>query len=163
MNLSRRDLGFLFPVLVVARAAGANENEPLPGRVYHDRALPWADDPQNAQKKGREFFRGVEHSGFALEMHETMLQPGTATHAPHKHQQEEIIIIAAGSAETLIEGKTELAEAGSVVYMGSNQMHSIRNAGTTPCRYYVIELRGRAPGGPPIVGATAELVKQARA
>jgi mannose-6-phosphate isomerase-like protein (cupin superfamily) len=35
-----------------------------------------------------------------------------------------------------------MVEAGSVIYFGSNQMHSIRNAGSAPCRYYVVELRG---------------------
>jgi oxalate decarboxylase/phosphoglucose isomerase-like protein (cupin superfamily) len=42
-----------------------------------------------------------------------------------------------------MEGKTEIAEAGSVVYFSSNRMHSSRNVGSEPCRYYLIELRGK--------------------
>jgi quercetin dioxygenase-like cupin family protein len=82
------------------------------------------------------------HLGFKLEMHETVLGRGTRTHAPHKHEHEEIVIVVEGTVETYLDGKTELAEAGSVVYFASNQMHSARNAATAPCRYYVIELRG---------------------
>ncbi len=48
-----------------------------------------------------------------------------------------------GTAEAWIEGKTDVAETGSVIYFASNQMHSVRNVGATPCRYYVIELRGK--------------------
>ena len=95
------------------------------------------------KKKGRQFFHGAEHSGFRLEAHETILGPGTETHAPHKHEHEEIVILVEGTLETYVDGKTEKAEPGSVVYLGSNQMHSVRNAGTIPARYYVIELRGR--------------------
>jgi len=33
--------------------------------------------------------------------------------------------------------------AGRAWLIGSNQMHSVRNAGATPARYYVVELRGK--------------------
>ena len=47
-----------------------------------------------------------------------------------------------GKVESFLDGVTEVAEPGSVFYYGSNQMHSARNAGTAPCRYLVLELRG---------------------
>lgn len=71
-----------------------------------------------------------------------MLGPGAQTHAPHKHEHEEIVTLVEGTLETFIESKTELTETGSVIYFASNQIHSVRNAGTTPARYYVLELRG---------------------
>ncbi len=75
-------------------------------------------------------------------MHETILGPGTTTHAPHKHPNEEIIILAEGTLEAYFDERTEEVETGSVIWLASNQMHSVRNIGTTPCRYFVIELRG---------------------
>ena len=134
MLLSRRDLGLLLPAL-----AAAQQKEPLPSHVFHNADISYTGD---ATKKGREFFHGATHSGFSLEMHETVLGPGVQTHAPHKHVHEEIIVVVEGTAEIWIEGKTERAEPGSVIYYGSNQMHSLRNAGLVPCRYYVVELRG---------------------
>lgn len=55
---------------------------------------------------------------------------------------EEIIVVVEGTVETFNEGRTEVVDASSVIFFGSNQMHSARNVGTVPCRYYVIELRG---------------------
>ena len=52
------------------------------------------------------------------------------------------MIVMEGTMETFLDGKTEIAEAGSVLYNGSNQMHTCSNPGKVPCRYYVIELRG---------------------
>lgn len=138
MTLSRRDLSLLFPMLAAA-GASAQGKEPLPSKVYHNRDIPYTGDDN---KKAREFFHGVSHSGFSLEAHETILGPGIQTHAPHKHEHEELVIVFEGTVETFIEGKTELAETGSLIYFGSSRMHSVRNAGGTPCRYYVVELRG---------------------
>lgn len=138
MNLSRRELAALLPALAAAQQAPARI---LPSKVYHHNQIPYAGDPT---KKGRRFFYGANSSGFNLEMHETILGPRTQTHAPHKHVHEEIVIVIEGTVESWLEGKTEIAEAGSVIYFASNQMHSARNAGTTPCRYYVLELRGDA-------------------
>jgi quercetin dioxygenase-like cupin family protein len=137
MKLSRRELAALVPVLAVAQQAPSRAL--LPSKVYHSNRIPYEGDQK---KKGRRFFYGSNRSGFNMEMHETILGPGIETHAPHKHVHEEIVIVLEGTMEAFIEGNTEIAEAGSVVYFASNQLHSSRNAGATPCRYYVLELRG---------------------
>jgi len=113
----------------------------LDTKLYHSKQIPYTGDDK---KKGRRFFDGKTHTGYHIEMHETILGPGVQTHAPHKHEHEEIVIVMEGTMEMYNEGKTDLAEAGSVCYFGSNQMHSSTNAGTTPLRYYVLELRAGA-------------------
>jgi quercetin dioxygenase-like cupin family protein len=139
MTFSRRDLAALLPVLAAA-AKAQPVNRPMPSKVLHSSQVPYAGD---ARKKGRQFFRGSNHAGFDVEMHETVLGPGIETHPPHKHEHEEIVIVLEGSVESYLDGKTEVAEAGSVIVNGSNQMHTVKNAGASPCRYYVIELRGK--------------------
>ena len=144
MNVSRRELGVLFPALaasVVGKSAWAQTpvRTKLETRMYHHAQIRYEG---NDQKKGRQFFTGETHGGFNLEVHETILGKAVETHAPHKHVHEEIIVVVEGTVETFVEGKTETVEAGSVIYFGSNQMHSARNVGTGPSRYYVIELRG---------------------
>jgi quercetin dioxygenase-like cupin family protein len=147
-TFSRRDLNLLVPALA-AVAARAQEPKPtqepkpaaLDTKLYHDKQIPYTGDDK---KKGRRFFDGVTHTGYHIEMHETILGPGAETHPPHKHEHEEIVIVMEGTMEMYNEGKTEVAETGSVCYFGSNQMHSSRNAGTAPCRYYVLELRASA-------------------
>jgi quercetin dioxygenase-like cupin family protein len=143
MKVSRRDLGMLLPVLAagatVRPAAAQTPAVKLNTKNYHHGQVAYVGDDR---KKGRRFFMGETHGGFNLETHETILGTGVETHAPHKHLHEEIIVVVEGTVETWVEGKTETVEAGSVIFYGSNQMHSARNAGSVPCRYYVIELRG---------------------
>ena len=140
-TFSRRDLRLLLPALaaVAARAQDTPAAAALDTKVYHSKEIPYTGDDK---KKGRRFFDGATHTGYHIEMHETILGPGTQTHAPHKHEHEEIVIVMEGTMEMSNEGKTEVAETGSVVYFGSNQMHNARNAGTVPSRYYIVELRG---------------------
>jgi quercetin dioxygenase-like cupin family protein len=139
MQLSRRDLALLFPALAAAQPA-PQDSPTIPAKVFHSSQIQYSGDDR---KKARQFFRGANHTGFVVEAHETVLGPGMETHAPHKHEHEEIVIVMEGSVESYLEGKREVAEAGSVIYNGSNQMHTVKNAGATPCRYLVLELRGK--------------------
>lgn len=142
MAVSRREMVMMLSAAGAVGAAGARagQSRTLPARIYHAAQIPYVGDEK---KKGRSFFRGPEHSGFNLEAHETILGPSTETHPPHTHEHEEIIIVMEGTVEVSMSGVTEKAEAGSVIYYESNRPHSLRNVGTTPCRYYVIELRGK--------------------
>jgi mannose-6-phosphate isomerase-like protein (cupin superfamily) len=134
----------LLPALAASSAAGQQkQSSTLPSRVYHDKQIPYEG---NEKKKGRRFFFGSNRSGFNLEMHETILGVGTETHPPHQHVHEEVLVVVEGTVDVLCDGKTEQAEAGSVVYFASNQLHGARNAGKVPCRYYVMELRGDNAG-----------------
>ena len=136
--MTRRDLSFLLPALAAVRASAQDDGTELPSKLYHDKQIAFTGDEQ---KKGRRFFYGTTHTGYRIEMHETVLGAGTQTHAPHKHEHEEIVIVTQGTVEMYEEGKTEVAETGSVIYFGSNRMHSVKNVGSTPCSYYVLELR----------------------
>ena len=144
MKMSRRDLSALIPLLaaaVPAKARAQMKRLPvLPAKVYRSEDIP---DKGNKKKSGGRIFYGSTKSGFNLEMHATSLAPGTETHAPHKHEHEEIIVMLKGTLQPNVEGKLQPpADAGSVIYFGSNLLHNARNVGSTRCRYYVIELRG---------------------
>jgi uncharacterized cupin superfamily protein len=73
-----------------------------------------------------------------LEMHVTTLSPGQASHAPHRHVNEELIILREGDCETLSNGNWVKVGPGSVVFNASNSLHGFRNVGTTPATYHVI-------------------------
>jgi quercetin dioxygenase-like cupin family protein len=140
MDVSRRELSFLAPLLAVA-AGGQERQKPvsLDTHVYHP---DQSTDLNGKDKKGGRIFFGTDHSGYQLEMHETVLGPGVYSHPPHKHVHEEIITMLEGTVEINVEGKTQVADKGSIIYYGSNQMHNLRNVGQGPARYYVLELRG---------------------
>jgi quercetin dioxygenase-like cupin family protein len=139
----------MLPALAAAQAAQADQGAPapqgpqttpLPARVYHSGEIPYKGDEK---KKARRFFYGPEHSGYNLEMHETVLGPGVETHPPHTHEHQEIIVLVEGTVQVSMDGRTDTVEAGSVIFYEPDRPHNLRNIGTTPCRYYVVELRGR--------------------
>lgn len=136
MDFSRRHLAALLPALA---AAQTGQRPKLASKVYHSSRIPYKGDEK---RKGRQFFLGAERTGYSLELHETILGPGEDNGAPHKQPDEVVMIIVEGAVEALVGEVKETAEAGSVIFVGSKQMHGLRNPGKTPCRYYVIELRG---------------------
>ncbi|MEO6569809.1 MAG: cupin domain-containing protein [Opitutaceae bacterium] len=86
----------------------------------------------------RGVFEGSTVTFENLELHVTTLNPGQTPHAAHRHPDEEIIIIKEGALEVSINGKTERANAGSVLLYASNDLHGMRNASDKPTTYYVI-------------------------
>jgi quercetin dioxygenase-like cupin family protein len=89
-----------------------------------------------------------------LEIHVTTLDPGQMPHPPHRHPNEELIIIDKGTVETLSNGEWKRVGPGSIIFNGSNQVHGLRNVGTTPALYHVINFKTAAtpPGETVIVG-----------
>jgi quercetin dioxygenase-like cupin family protein len=79
-----------------------------------------------------------------LEIHITTLNPGETSHPPHKHPDEELLIVKEGTVESLVNGEHRRVGPGSVIFQASNQMHGIRNAGEGPATYHVI--RWNSPG-----------------
>jgi quercetin dioxygenase-like cupin family protein len=86
----------------------------------------------------RQFFRTPTATLDELECHVTTLNPGLQSHPPHKHVNEELVIIREGTVEVLSEGAWKRVGPGSVVFNASNQMHALRNVGSTPAVYHVI-------------------------
>lgn len=87
----------------------------------------------------RKFFQAPTATLDELECHVTTLNPGQSPHAPHKHPDEELIIIKEGTVEALVNGQTRRVGPGSVILQASNQMHGIRNVGETPATYHVVK------------------------
>jgi len=85
----------------------------------------------------RTIFRSPTATLDELECHITTLNPGEASHPPHKHPEEEILIVKEGTVEALVNGTSKRVGAGSVIFQAANQMHAIRNTGTTPATYHV--------------------------
>ena len=92
----------------------------------------------------RQFFRTPTVTLDELECHVTTLNPGLSSHAPHKHANEELIVIREGNVEVLSNGEWKKAGPGSVVFNASNQMHALKNVGTTQAVYHVINWK--SPG-----------------
>ena len=73
-----------------------------------------------------------------FELHVTVLQAGMASHAPHRHPWEELLLVKEGTVEALINGKREQAGPGALIFLASHDVHNVTNFGMTPATYYVI-------------------------
>jgi XRE family transcriptional regulator, regulator of sulfur utilization len=86
----------------------------------------------------RSLYKGPTATLNQLEMHVTTLNPGLASHPPHRHVNEELIILREGECATLSNGIWVKVGPGSVVFNASNSLHAFRNIGTAPAVYHVI-------------------------
>ena len=69
----------------------------------------------------------------------SVVAPHKATHAPHKHLEDEFFFVLEGKAEFYLDGKTVIGEAYSSFYCPPNVMHGIKNVGDTELKYLVIK------------------------
>ena len=79
-----------------------------------------------------------------LEIHVTTLDPGKAPHPPHRHPNEELVIVRQGTVEAFENGKWTRVGPGSVIFSASNQLHGLRNVGDEPAIYRVINWKSAA-------------------
>ena len=95
-----------------------------------------------------------------FESHITTLNPGLASHPPHRHAQEEIIVVKEGLVEAHINGTTQVAGPGSIFFFASNDAHAVRNVGDKPATYWVINLASAATHSPAELAAGMDKPKR---
>ena len=93
-----------------------------------------------------------------FESHISTLNPGKMSHPPHRHPQEEFIILKEGLLDVSINGRVQRAGPGSVLFFASNDLHNVTNVGDTPATYLVFNLTTAATKTAPADGATAAAV-----
>ena len=135
--ITRRD------VLVAVAAAGltaAGFALAAGGPVMGSRAIESNSIPSKATEAGsvRQFFAERTATLDQLEVHVTTLDPGKSPHPPHRHPNEELILINQGTVETLSNGEWTRVGPGSVIFNASNQLHGLRNVGTDKAIYDVV-------------------------
>ncbi len=93
---------------------------------------------ENAYGSVRALVRAPTVTLNELEMHVTSLNPGQTSHAPHQHPNEELIILREGTLETLSLGQWKRIGPGSIIFNASNDLHGVKNVGTVPAVYHVV-------------------------
>ena len=108
--------------------------------VQHSTVFEWSAMAAKPSSFGsvRSVFRGPTTTLEELEIHVSTLNPGDNSHAAHKHPNEELVIIKEGTVETLSNGEWKKLGPGSIIFNASNEMHELKNVGTTPATYHVI-------------------------
>lgn len=140
--ITRRDVvaGLIsVPCVLSALAASAPRDE-TGGQIMGSTVFAWGDmkPVKTATGEVRSLCKAPTATLDELEMHVTTLNPGLASHPPHRHANEELIVLREGQCETLCNGVWVKVDPGSVVFNASNVLHGFRNVGTAPATYHVI-------------------------
>ena len=141
MMITRRDV-IVACVAIAATVALTTVVHPQTP-VMHSKVFDWNSFTvtKTAVGESRQVVRSPTPTLDELEMHITTLNPGAASHPPHRHPEEELLIVKEGSVETLQNGIATRLGPGSIIFHSSNDLHNIRNAGTIPATYHVVQWR----------------------
>ena len=144
--MTRRDL-FVALIAVSLTLTGVAATQPKP-EPLGSQVFDWTKMTvrPNATGEARSVVRAPTVTLDELEMHITTLKPGLASHPPHQHPNEELLIIREGTVEALVAGQHKRIGPGSIIFQASNQLHNIRNVGDVPATYHVINWK--SPGTP---------------
>ena len=119
----------------------AVDNKP----VMHSCVFNWADLKVTPTKMGarRTVFDNPTPALGDFECHITTLNPGESPHPPHRHPDEELMIIKEGTIAALQGDKTNIVTSGGIIFEASNELHGLRNVGASPATYYVFRIMPR--------------------
>ena len=149
--MNRRELLATLAAAAVAGEALAIAEQPSnPAAVMGSRVFDWNSlvDKPNATGSVRTVCNTPTATLENLEIHISTLKPGMMSHPPHKHPNEELIIVRQGTVETLSNGEWIRVGPGSVIFNASNQLHGFKNVGTEPAIYHVINFKTAATPTP---------------
>jgi quercetin dioxygenase-like cupin family protein len=134
-----------FVLFAVISLLGVSAADPIvpPAKVLSSTALSW-EEIQAGPGRGKQVFRHATATLDELELHVSTLAPGKEAHPPHKHPDEEVIIVKEGTVESLVNGQTRRLGPGAVIFQAANQLHTIRNVGEVPAVYHV--MKWNSPG-----------------
>jgi quercetin dioxygenase-like cupin family protein len=141
--ITRRDLIVALFAIALTAGAFAVADKPM---VLGSTAFDWDAVPVKATDVGsvRPFFKAPTATLEQLEVHVTTLNPGKSPHPPHRHPNEEMVIVRQGTIEALVNGEWKRVGPGSVVFFASNQLHGLRNVGNEPAVYHVLNWKTAA-------------------
>jgi XRE family transcriptional regulator, regulator of sulfur utilization len=136
--ITRRDLWVALIAVSATYCLVAFADQQAP--VMQSSVFDWNTVPAKPTNVGtvRSFFRAPTATLEELELHVTTLNAGETSHPPHKHPNEELVIVKEGMVEVLVNGEWKKVGPGSVVFNASNQLHGLRNTGDGPATYHVI-------------------------
>lgn len=151
-NLTRRDLCASLSALALFASTLADAQQTVADPVAaltagpetvppHSHAFAYDQLPSFKNPTGaitRTVMQGTLPTGEFIEIHETVLHPGEAPHAPHRHKHSEWMLVREGSVQFQM-GETEKQQIGpgGVSYAASGELHGVKNTGTVPALYFV--------------------------
>ena len=90
--------------------------------------------------KARVHFNGPTRQLAAVATGVVTLERGSRPHPPHRHPEEEFVIVTAGTGEIEVDGVVTQVTAGDMMYAEANVLHGIVNTGSTTMTFYFTKI-----------------------
>ena len=85
-------------------------------------------------------FNGPTEQLAALASGFVTLELGAQPHPPHRHPEEEIMIVGEGTGEFFLDGVATQVKMGDMLFAEANVLHGVRNSGQTRMTFYFIKM-----------------------
>ena len=126
--------------ILMAQTPSSNSPAPstaakLPSTIFHWEKMQPTNTPSGVR---RMVFDAPTTTLDKIHCHITTLNAGASVSDPVRHRQEEVIIIKEGTVEATVDGRTENAGPGSVIFFAANAVTRLRNVGDGPATYTVL-------------------------
>jgi mannose-6-phosphate isomerase-like protein (cupin superfamily) len=92
--------------------------------------------------ESRDVLRGALATGEAVSVHESVLPVGSVPNPQHVIRHSELIMVREGMVEFEHGEKAEKVGAGGVIYVALGTMHTLKNVGDVPAKYFVVAIGG---------------------
>jgi quercetin dioxygenase-like cupin family protein len=101
--------------------------------------------PEGAAPRAKAYvqFNGPTVQLAALASGFVTLEMGAQPHPPHRHPEEEIMIVGEGTGEFFLNGVTTQVKTGDAIFAEGNVLHGVRNTGKTRMTFYFIKMMGK--------------------
>ena len=113
----------------------------LKSSVVKQAGLPAEGDSPGA--KAYVHFNGPTKQLAAVATGVVTLEPGARPHPPHRHPEEELMVIGTGTGEIVVDGVTSHVKTGDMMYAEANVLHGIVNTGSTNMTFYFTKFMAR--------------------
>ncbi len=130
-------LGWGFREAQFAQAQGKR----VPNATWNLAELKVTDADYEGKPTGKAavFIDGETAGTRSMHVGRFLLNPGAEPHPPHRHVEEELLIVTRGSGEIYCNGKTYPVKPGAVMYTDPNVEHGIKNTGDRPIEFYWVK------------------------
>jgi XRE family transcriptional regulator, regulator of sulfur utilization len=125
----------IFAVRPPAATPPVSPPAPVASKVFEWKDLQAVPIPNGER---RQVLDGPTETVDLLHVHVTTLAPGKISGPPVRHLQEEVLIVKDGEVEVSLDGTTQKAGAGSILFFAAGAVTGLRNVSAAPATYYVI-------------------------
>ena len=126
----------------ITHVDAVQDGAPLKSCVVKGKGLPETGDSPGA--KARVHFNGPTRQLAAVASGLVTLQPGSRPHPPHRHPEEELMVIAEGTGEIVVDGVVTQVAPGDMMYAEADVLHGITNTGTTTMTFYFTKMLAKS-------------------